>query len=174
MHTLWITIDGLTDETKAAEIGVVFGNEVLSTGELSARLKARLDKTIELYNAKKFPLILVSGGVDQYQNEEAELMKEYLLENNIPENKILTDSEGNDTAQTVSNTAKIMSAYQLESVFAISQFYHISRIKLAFSKLHITEVSSAHAKYFELRDFYSLLREFFAYYKYLLSFASTL
>ena len=170
MHTILITIDGLNDENNPADVGVVFGNEVSPTGELSARLKSRLDKTIELYKDKKFPLIIVSGGMDKYKNNEAQVMKAYLIENSIPESSIITDSKGENTAQTVSNTVKIMNAYQIDSVFAISQFYHIARIKLTFSKLHINKVSSAHADYYELRDLYSLIREFFAYYKYSLSF----
>ncbi|MTI68384.1 MAG: YdcF family protein, partial [Firmicutes bacterium] len=44
---------------------------------------------------------------------------------------------------------------------------HITRTKLAFEKVGIDKVYTAHAKIFEIRDLYSLTREFFAYYKYL-------
>jgi len=50
----------------------------------------------------------------------------------------------------------------------ITQFYHISRTKLAFDKVGIENVYSAHASYLDIRDAYSVVREFFAYYKYLL------
>lgn len=174
MHTLWISVDGLKDEMAPANMGVVFGNEVSSTGEPSERLKSRLDKAIELYNKNQFPLIMVSGGIDPYQNNEAEVMKTYLVERGIPESSIIVDSKGENTAATALNAKAIMDANKMNSVLVVSQFYHISRIKLAFAKLHIQNVSSAHTSYYELRDLYSLIREFFAYYKYLLHFPSTL
>jgi uncharacterized SAM-binding protein YcdF (DUF218 family) len=52
-------------------------------------------------------------------------------------------------------------------VIVVSQFYHISRSKLAFRKAGIESVGGAHSKFYELRDVYSLFREFFGYYKYL-------
>jgi len=58
---------------------------------------------------------------------------------------------------------------ELKSVMIISQFYHISRTKLAFKNAGFKEVYSAHGRYFELRDLYSLVREVPAYYKYLFS-----
>ena len=61
-----------------------------------------------------------------------------------------------------------MEDMNLSSVTIISQFYHITRTKLAFRKVGFENVYTAHAKYFEVRDIYSLAREFVAYYKYLL------
>lgn len=69
---------------------------------------------------------------------------------------------------TAKNTKAIMDDMNFNSATIISQFYHISRTKLAFKKVGLDHVNTAHAKYFELRDVYSLVREFFAYYKYLL------
>ena len=53
-----------------------------------------------------------------------------------------------------------------EKVIVITQFYHISRAKLALKKVGIKNVGGASPDYFESRDFYSLFREFFGYYKY--------
>ena len=44
----------------------------------------------------------------------------------------------------------------------------ILRTKLAFRKEGFENVKGAHADYFVLMDLYSLTREFFGYYKYLL------
>jgi len=66
------------------------------------------------------------------------------------------------------NAKAIMDNMELDSVMIITQFYHISRIKLAFEKVGVENVYSAHAAYLDLRDVYSVVREFFAYYKYLL------
>ena len=69
---------------------------------------------------------------------------------------------------TAQNTKANMDKMGLHSVTIITQFFHISRTELAFKKVGIEEIYSAHADYFELRDIYSLAREFPAYYKYLL------
>ena len=55
-----------------------------------------------------------------------------------------------------------------DQILAISQFYHMSRIKLIYKKLGYPNISYAHSNYYELRDFYSILREFFAIIKYML------
>ena len=43
-------------------------------------------------------------------------------------------------------------------------FKHLTRTKMLFRQQHFEAVSSASPRYFELRDMYSLVREFFAYY----------
>lgn len=48
-HTISILIDGFNDEIGKAEVAVILGNTVNEDGSLSPRLKARLDKGLELY-----------------------------------------------------------------------------------------------------------------------------
>ncbi len=168
LHVLAITIDGLYDNIQPADVGVILGNKVEPDGRPSERLRYRLEKAVELYRDGYFHYIITSGGVGAEGYDEAEIMKQYLVQKGIPGDKILTDSMGVNTIMTAWNTKKIVNDLQLKSVMIISQFYHISRTKLAFSKAGFGEVYSAHANYFEGRDFYSLFREFFGYYKYLL------
>jgi len=168
IHIIIISVDGMKDEVAESDVAVVFGNMVQKNGQPSMRLKGRLDAAYELYKKNYFNRIIVSGGIDPDGNNEAEIMKKYLIGRGLPESSIITDSNGVDTHSTAVNTAKIMEENKFKSAFIISQFYHISRTKLAFNKAGIKNVSSAHADYFELRDIYSLFREFFAYYKYLI------
>lgn len=167
-HTLIVTIDGLKDELGYADAAVVLGNKVELDGEPSERLKRRLNKAVDLYNKKYFEYIIVSGGIGKEKHDEAEVMKAYLVEKGIDETKILVDNEGYSSFMTAQNTKSIMNEMNFEKVMIITQFYHISRTKLAFEKYGIKDAYSAHADYFELRDAYSLAREFFAFYKYLL------
>lgn len=95
-------------------------------------------------------------------------MKSYLIDKGLPEDKIIEDNNGYNSYMTAQNTSKIMDELELDSVMVITQYFHVSRTKLAFRKMDIKEVYSAHAKVFEFRDIYSLIREFPAYYKYLL------
>lgn len=167
-HTLIITIDGLNDEVGKSDVAVVLGNKVELDGRPSKRLQGRLDKAIELYNKEYFNYIIVSGGLGKEGFNEAIVMKQYLIEKGIPSDNIILDEIGNNSYMTAVNTKVIMEQMNFNTVTIISQFYHISRTKLAFHKVGLDDVYTAHSKSYELRDVYSLLREFPAYYKYLL------
>ncbi len=168
IHTLVITADGLKDELEVSDAAVVLGNKVELNGKPSKRLQGRLDKATELYENNYFKYIIVSGGIGKEGFDEAAVMKEYLAEKGIPDDKILLDSNGYNSYMTAKNTKAIMDDMGFNSTMIITQFYHISRTKLAFDKVGIENVYSAHASYLDLRDAYSVVREFFAYYKYLL------
>jgi len=167
VHTIFIVIDGLNDELKPVDAAVVLGNKVEANGQPSERLKARLDKSVELYDGGYYNFIIVSGGIGKEGFDEAKIMKSYLMDKGIVEDKIIEDNNGYNSYMTAQNTSKIMDELELDSVMIITQYFHISRTKLAFRKLDIDEVYSAHAKIFEFRDIYSIIREFPAYYKYL-------
>lgn len=137
-------------------------------GVPSKRLQARLDRAVELYEQGKLKQIIVSGGIGKEGFDEAEVMKAYLTDFAIPEDKIITDSNGYNTYLTAENTKVIMDELGLKSVMVITQYHHITRTKLAFRKIGFERVYSAHAKIFEARDIYSITREFIAYYKYAL------
>ncbi|URN93760.1 MAG: YdcF family protein [Candidatus Pristimantibacillus lignocellulolyticus] len=168
IHTTFVVIDGLNDELKHVDAAVVLGNKVEVNGQPSIRLKARLDRSIELYKDGYYSFIIVSGGTGKEGFDEARVMKSYLVDKGIPEDNIIEDNNGYNSYMTAQNTSKIMDELKFESVMVISQYFHVSRTKLAFSKMDIKEVYSAHAKIFEIRDIYSIIREFSAYYNYLL------
>ena len=167
IHTISVIIDGLNDELKSVDVAVVLGNKVETNGQPSKRLKARLDKSVELYNEGYYSFIIVSGGIGKEGFDEAKVMKSYLIEKGIAEDKIIEDNNGYNSFMTAENTSKIMNELELKSVMVITQYFHVSRTKLAFSKMDIKEVYAAHANIFEFRDMYSIIREFPAYYKYL-------
>lgn len=52
-----------------------------------------------------------------------------------------------------------MEKHHWKSVLVITQYFHIPRSRLALSRAGIDPVYSAHARYFELRDIYSIVRE---------------
>jgi vancomycin permeability regulator SanA len=166
-HAVVITIDGLNDELNYVDVGVVLGNKVELNAQPSKRLQSRLDKAISLYNSQYFEYVIVSGGIGKEGFEEAVVMKEYLMNKGIPHDKIILDSQGINTFMTAKNAKSIMQNMDVEGVMVISQFHHITRTKLAFHTLGLDKVYSAHAEYFEARDIYSVMREFFAYYRYL-------
>lgn len=168
ISAILIVADGLNDEINQSDVAIVLGNTVNPDGNPSPRLQARLDKTIELYQKGFFANIIVSGGLGVEGFDEAVVMRQYLINHNIPAESIYLDSNGNTTALTAKNSAEIMKQNNWNSAMIISQYFHISRTRLAFSNFGVSRVYSAHANYFELRDLYSLGREVIGYFSYLL------
>jgi vancomycin permeability regulator SanA len=167
IHIFIVIIDGLNDESHIADVGVVLGNKIEPNGQPSPRLKSRLDKAIVLYHQGFFKYIIVSGAIGKEGYDEADVMKNYLVKNRILSQVIYLDHAGNNTFLTAKNSKKLLTQLNLDSVFIITQYYHITRTKLAFSKVGFKKIYSGHAGIIELRDVYSLAREFLAFYKYL-------
>jgi vancomycin permeability regulator SanA len=159
--------DGLHDELGISDVAIVLGNKVEMDGRPSARLQARLDKTVALYQQNLFKNIIVSGGIGAEGFDEASVMKQYLTEKGIPADCIIVDSGGANTQLTAKNAAKIMREKNMQSALIISQYFHISRTRLALKEQGISQIHSSHAPFFEVRDVYSIIREVFGFYAYL-------
>lgn len=152
-----------------SEYAVVLGNQVYSNGEPSERLQQRLNRAFELYSAGLVHRIIVSGGIGIEQQDEAQVMKRYLIAKGIPETAIIADSNGYDTRLTAQNAEQWISDKQT-SVIVVSQLYHVARGKLAFEQQGYTHVGVAYPSYFESRDIYASLREVLAWATYGLGF----
>ena len=163
-HLSYITIDGLTDNQKQADLAVILGNKVNEDGTLSERLKKRLECGLNLYHHGRMKKILVSGGYGKEGFYEGNKMKEYLTKYGVPDSSIIVDNLGNNTIATVDNTLKLKDSLNFKSLIVVSQYFHATRTKMLFRKRHFDNVSSVSPTYFELRDIYSLVREFGAYY----------
>jgi vancomycin permeability regulator SanA len=161
-----IIYDGLSDETEQADVALIPGTKVENDGQPSERLKARLDGGIKIYKQGLVRKLIVSGGKGEEGFEEADVMKEYLLSREIPAEDIIADRMGYTTYESAINCRIIMKENNYKSVLVISQYFHISRTKLALRRAGIETIYSVHVPYYELRDIFSLFREVFAYYYY--------
>lgn len=169
IHVCVLFIVGFSDNYTKADIALVFGNEVYEDGSISPRLKDRLDKAIELYNKGIIKLLVVSGGIDTFKNDEASVMKQYLIETgNIPESKITTDNTGKNTNASALFIKKFMNDNNYNSVICVSQYSHLLRAELSLHLNGVSNVSHAHANYrWQNADILTLFREFVGFYVYL-------
>jgi len=155
-----VTADGLRDNARASDVGVVLGSKAMPDGTPSDRLRARLDKAADLYRKGMFGHIIVSGGTGVEGFSEARVMADYLAERQaIPRTVLLLDEGGNTTEATARNSAAIMRAQGFRSAVVVTQFFHLTRSRYALRRAGIDTVYTAHANYFEARDAYSLARE---------------
>lgn len=162
----WLTAEGLRDRVGPAEVALVLGSKVELNGQPSVRLKARLNRTIELYQQGCFPWVISSGGVGKEGFDEAAVMRDYLVTGGIPADRIILDSQGNTTYLSAANTAAIMKERGMNSVLVVSQYFHIPRSRLALQKFGVKKVQAGHPSFFEWRDFYSVAREVVGYVRY--------
>jgi vancomycin permeability regulator SanA len=150
-----------------ADVCVVLGNTVNKDGSLSKRLKARLDRSVELYNTNFCRKLIVSGGLGKEGFKEAEIMRLYLLTKGISDTNIIVDNNGKNTFMTAMYTVNYMKKNNCKSVIAVSQYYHLFRTRLILKKLGIRNVQCASPRFYEFRDLISVPREMLAILKYL-------
>ena len=95
-------------------------------------------------------------------------MKAWLVERGVPAAAVIEDGSGVNTRATARFTVSWMKANSARSVIAVSQYFHLPRIRLALSQEGLADVRIAAADRFILRDARWLLREAAAYLKYLI------
>jgi vancomycin permeability regulator SanA len=166
LGTALLVADGLRERPGTADIGLVLGNKVEPDGTPSLRLRARLDRTLELYRAGSFPLVIASGGTGKEGFDEAVVMRDYLVAGGIPHHRVILDSAGNSTWLSAANTAAMMKQRKLGSVLVVSQYFHLPRSRPALQRQGVAAVSTGHPSYFEWRDLYSAPREFVGWISY--------
>ena len=115
---------------------VIIHGAGLAGGEtLTKLLSNRVDKAIEIYEKCKVkPMIIPSGGKgDDEKISEAQAMKNYLLENGVPEESIILEDESTTTEENLKNSKTIIDSREGKKRTAlISSNYHIYRcLKLA-------------------------------------------
>lgn len=165
-----ISLRGLREDVFPADVALVLGNEVYSDGTVAPRLAGRLDQALVLYNEGMCGRVIVSGGLGASGFDEATAMRNYLLERGVPAGDIVSDSDGVNTRASADFTVRYLRTNGLDSVLVVTQFFHIPRAVMTLKSYGIPEVGSSYARYFELRDAYSTLREVPALFAYSLGF----
>ncbi|HEY8938342.1 MAG TPA: YdcF family protein, partial [Cyclobacteriaceae bacterium] len=143
IHSIIITVDGLNDDVHHADYVLILGNTVNPDGTLSARLKARVDKGLQLFNDSLADTIIVSGGLGVEGHYEARKMKQYLIDSGVEEKHIIVDDLGINTVASARNFVKITNGNDKNSVVVVSQFFHITRTKYILRKLGVENVYGA-------------------------------
>jgi uncharacterized SAM-binding protein YcdF (DUF218 family) len=117
------------NEASPADAIVVFGAAEYE-GRPSPVYKARLDHAAKLYHRGLAPMVIATGGAgaDLRFNEGA-VGREYLKTLGIPDSQLIAETQGSDTAESARRVGNILRANHLRSCLAVSDAYHIFRIK---------------------------------------------
>lgn len=144
---------------------IVLGAQVKESGP-SVVLRYRLDRAVSYLKENDNTLVIVSGG--QGANEkatEASVMKEYLVNNGINENRIIIEDKSNTTKENLINSKKI--TRDNKSIGIVTNNFHMYRALLIGKKYKVKAVGipSKSTSYYLPNN---LLREVFAYIKFII------
>ena len=124
-----IAQEGSRQELHLADAIVVFGAAEYS-GHPSPVLRARLDHAFDLFQQGIAPVVITTGGAAADPSfSEGGVGRDYLEHRGIPERNLIAETQGSDTAQSALRVAVIMRANGLHSCVAVSDAYHVFRIK---------------------------------------------
>ena len=123
---------GTTDYARPAQAAVVPGAQVFRDGRPTIALKGRVLTAVALYKRGLVGTLVFSGGSNGGASQVT-AMRDLALQQGVPASALLCDYRGVNTAATVRDTVPLLRARGLRRVIAVSDFYHLPRIKLAFA-----------------------------------------
>ncbi|MGO8731889.1 MAG: YdcF family protein [Terriglobia bacterium] len=130
------------DESAPADALVIFGAAEYN-GAPSPVLKARLDHALNLEEQGLAPLVITTGGSGgDPRYTEAGVGRDYLIQQGVAEDKILADTQSLTTYESVKAVALLFRQRQKHTCIAVSDGFHLYRIKLMFRSLGITAYAS--------------------------------
>ena len=97
-------------------------------------LADRLQRGVEVYHSGAAPKILMSGDHGQTNYDEVNVMKQYALDEGIPEADIFMDHAGFSTYESMYRAKEI---FGVDKMIIVTQKYHLSRAVFIARKLGI-------------------------------------
>jgi uncharacterized SAM-binding protein YcdF (DUF218 family) len=112
-----------------ADAIVVFGAAEYA-GRPSPVYRARLDHGFYLFQNGRAPVVITTGGAAQDPDfSEGGVGRDYLSRRGIPEQNLIAETQSSDTAQSAERVANIMRANGMRTCIAVSDAYHVFRIR---------------------------------------------
>jgi uncharacterized SAM-binding protein YcdF (DUF218 family) len=116
-------------ELDSADAIVVFGAAEYS-GRPSPVYRARLDHAFDLFQRGIAPVVITTGGsAADPSYSEGGVGHDYLMHRGIPDSNLIAETQGSDTAQSAARIGVIMRANHMHSCMAVSDAYHVFRIR---------------------------------------------
>ena len=130
------------DESRPADAIIVFGAAEYR-GRPSPVLKARLDHAAGLYRAGLAHMVIITGGAgDDPRYTEGEVGRDYLKSAGVPDDHLIAETQSSDTAESARRVSRIMHTNHMQTCLAVSDSYHIFRIKHMMEREGITAFGS--------------------------------
>ena len=129
---------GNRDEVRPAAAIVVFGAAQYD-GRPSPVYRARLDHALQLFREGIAPVVITTGGSGYDPSySEGGVGHDYLMSHGIPEQDLIAETQGDDTARSAARVAVIMRMNGMNTCVAVSDAYHLFRVKNMLEHEHLT------------------------------------
>lgn len=106
---------------------IVLGAQVKPDGEPSVQLRWRLDKALEMYQAVPCVMVVCGAQGGNEPRPEADVMRELLLADGVPEAMIYADNTSVDTRQNMQNAKAVLDGQGLNKPLIVTSDYHLPR-----------------------------------------------
>jgi len=126
---LGIVHESSRQEIHSADAIVIFGAAEYS-GRPSPVYRARLDHAFDLFQQGVAPVVITTGGAAADPSySEGGVGHDYLMHRGVPDSNLIAETQGSDTAQSAERIGVIMRANRMRSCVAVSDAYHVFRIR---------------------------------------------
>lgn len=112
------------DKLPSAKVGLVFGTSDRYKGRENRYFRYRIDAAVEVWKAGKVETLIVSGDNRSRYYNEPQKMKEALIEEGVPGDRIVCDYAGLRTFDSVVRAKEIFGA---DTILVISQRFQNER-----------------------------------------------
>ena len=124
-----IVEEAAKQEIHHADAIVVFGAAEYA-GRPSPVYRARLDHAYDLFRQGLAPMVITTGGAAADPNfSEGGVGHDYLMRRGVPDSALIAETQASDTAESAVRVGVIMRANRMHSCLAVSDEYHVFRIK---------------------------------------------
>lgn len=117
------------DEARPADAIIVFGAAEYY-GRPSPVYRARLDHAYDLFEQKLAPVVITTGGAGKETRfTEGQVGRDYLASRDIGDSHLIAETQGDNSSESAQRVAVIMQTNGMRSCIAVSDAYHLFRIK---------------------------------------------
>jgi SanA protein len=144
------------------KVAIVYGAGITRDGRPQTALADRVWTASELYKAGKVQKLLMSGDNRYVDYNEPEAMRQYAIEQGVPDEDIVLDYAGRRTYDTCYRAGTI---FEVEEAILVTQWFHLDRALYTCDTLGIDAVGVAadrreywSARYWWLRELAAVSR----------------
>ena len=108
--------------------------DISGVGRPTERSQVRIVAAVRLYERLKLPIIVSGGIVSAQKISESEIMKRFLVELGVPENKITIEDKSRDTLENAKFTRDVAARSGYKKPILVTSASHMKRSLMSFEK----------------------------------------
>ncbi|HSH05392.1 MAG TPA: YdcF family protein [Anaerolineae bacterium] len=131
------------DQTQPADAAIVLGAAVFRNRP-SPAFRARIDHAINLYDQGYVDYLIFTGGLGNRDSlTEAEVARNYAIDQGVPPDHILFENESTDTISNLQNVGQLVATNEnLNTFILVSTPFHMKRASLIADAVGLQTYSS--------------------------------